>query len=318
MVHFKSVLIMATKSNTLRTNHNIITFESGLVGLNVAELKQFASRFLIKNWLNILIFILLMYVVFTKNVQVTLNMNENGAAIPKAKAAVPKKDVKKLPPSVSPAAEAPEGRLHDVRYNELSEEHTDDNNTTGVIELLPATIPVEKKSSQEANLFNNVNIFWQLEKTTPSVVQSKKGKCWDYISRFAPIAKLERQKFGIPVSITLAQGLLESDAGESKLTQAANNHFGIKTFTKRVPHVVMRDDTPTDKFKKYESAWASFRDHSLLLLRDHYKHLQYLSKTDYVGWARGLQKAGYATDKQYAEKLIRLIESLQLYKFDDV
>lgn len=79
----------------------------------------------------------------------------------------------------------------------------------------------------------------------------------------------------------------------------------------------MKDDVPNDKFKKYNSAWESYRDHSLLLMRSHYKHLQFLSKTDYAGWAKGLEKAGYATDKQYAEKLTAIIENLQLYRFDE-
>ena len=198
-----------------------------------------------------------------------------------------------------------------------------DDKGLGVVEVLPQRVAKPVKSAyanggNAANLFDNVSIFVAPERADAAVVKSKKDKCWDYVRRFIGIAKSEKQKFGIPVSITLAQGLLESYAGDSRLTRAANNHFGVKTFNKRVPHVVMKDDSPTDKFKKYDSAWESYRDHSLLLMRDHYKPLQYLSKTDYVSWAKGLQKAGYATDPQYAAKLIKIIENLQLFKLDEV
>jgi flagellum-specific peptidoglycan hydrolase FlgJ len=194
--------------------------------------------------------------------------------------------------------------------------------TEGVVEVLPqrAMKPVQSVSAKggtEANLFDNVSIFVAPEKANAAVVKTKEEKCKDYIRRFINVAKAEREKFGIPVSITLAQGLLESDAGESRLTRSANNHFGIKTFNRRVPHVVLKDDSPTDKFKKYNTAWESYRDHSLLLMRAHYKNLQFLSKRDYAGWARGLEKAGYATDKMYAEKLIKIIENLKLYQFDE-
>lgn len=136
----------------------------------------------------------------------------------------------------------------------------------------------------------------------------------NYIIRFLPLAKAEEAKFGVPACIKLAQGLLESASGTSTLARKANNHFGIKTFSKKVPHMVMKDDTPTDKFKVYDSAWESYRDHSLFLMRDHYKSLQSLSKTDYVGWAKGLQKAGYATDKNYADKIISIIKKYGLHR----
>jgi flagellum-specific peptidoglycan hydrolase FlgJ len=152
--------------------------------------------------------------------------------------------------------------------------------------------------------------------TTATALQLKEARCWEYVKRFLPIAKIEKEKFNIPISITLAQGLLESDAGSSFLALKANNHFGIKTWNKNVPHVIAKDDGPKDKFKKYDSAWESFRDHSLFLMKNNYKELHLLSKTDYKGWAKGLEKAEYATDKQYAENLIKIIERMKLYKYD--
>ncbi len=174
------------------------------------------------------------------------------------------------------------------------------------------------KAPESANNFSNISVLYDAEataKTRPDF-KSKQEKCWDYVAHFVNVARAERQQFGIPISITLAQGLLESDAGDSKLTRNANNHFGIKTFNAAVRHVVMKDDTPTDKFKVYDTPQQSYRDHSLLLMKSHYARLQHLSRNDYKGWARGLQACGYATDPQYAEKLIRIIENLQLFRFD--
>jgi flagellum-specific peptidoglycan hydrolase FlgJ len=279
------------------------------------------KTFFVKNWLNVVILILTFYIFANRNVYFSLNdvaESQNGKA---AQVALKQNNIKQKVKNKTTAAigEALQS-THDLNDYQVI------GGTEGVVELLPqrnvSSKPVETstayaKGGTEANLFDNVSIFIAPEKANPVVVKSKQEKCWDYIRRFINVAKAERQKFGIPVSITLAQGLLESDAGQSRLTQKANNHFGVKTFNSKVPHVVMKDDTPTDRFKKYDSAWESFRDHSLLLMRDHYKQLQYLSKTDYVGWAKGLEKAGYATDKQYAENLIKIIENLKLYQFDE-
>ncbi|MBK7406736.1 MAG: glucosaminidase domain-containing protein [Saprospirales bacterium] len=140
-----------------------------------------------------------------------------------------------------------------------------------------------------------------------------------YVERFAEVARGEMQKYGIPASITLAQGLLESDAGKSRLAVRENNHFGIKCHSRKCPkgHCVnYADDTPKDFFRKYGTAWESFRAHSEFLNRDRYQSLHKLKPSDYKGWAKGLERAGYATGDGYGEKLIRLIEDLKLYQYD--
>ncbi len=140
-----------------------------------------------------------------------------------------------------------------------------------------------------------------------------------YVKRFSDVARSEMEQFGIPASITLAQGLLESSAGKSPLAREANNHFGIKCFSKKCKKGHCKnfsDDHHKDFFRTYSSAWESFRAHSLFLQKNRYKHLLDLEKTDYKKWAVGLKKAGYATDPNYAKKLIRLIESLELDKYD--
>jgi flagellum-specific peptidoglycan hydrolase FlgJ len=144
--------------------------------------------------------------------------------------------------------------------------------------------------------------------------------CQTYIQRFAPVAQAEMRKYGIPASIILAQALLESNAGQSKLTQKTNNHFGMKCFSKncRKGHCSnFTDDSHKDFFLSYGNAWASYRDHSNFLKNNkRYRKLFTNEATDYKSWARGLAKAGYATDKLYANKLIALIETLELDQYD--
>jgi flagellum-specific peptidoglycan hydrolase FlgJ len=145
-------------------------------------------------------------------------------------------------------------------------------------------------------------------------------QCDAYIARFSPVAMAEQRKFGIPASIILAQGLLESDAGKSHLASKANNHFGIKCFSRccQKGHCInATDDSHKDFFVKYPNVWGSYRAHSLFLKKTpRYAALFRLDSGDYQGWAKGLSRAGYATDKRYAQKLIDLIEVFDLTRFD--
>ena len=152
------------------------------------------------------------------------------------------------------------------------------------------------------------------------LVAEKNRLCADYLEKFAPIAMAEMRKFGIPASIILAQGLLESDAGQSKLARSTNNHFGIKCFSRSCPkgHCAnFTDDSPKDCFVKYPSAWGSFRAHSAFLRSSNrYSALFKLDKNDVAGWAHGLSRAGYATDKRYGDKLLAIIAAFDLMRFD--
>jgi len=139
-----------------------------------------------------------------------------------------------------------------------------------------------------------------------------------YIREYREIAIQEMLMYRIPASITLAQGIHESNAGQSSLAKYANNHFGIKCHTdwfgKTLNH---HDDAPNECFRKYDSPMESFRDHSYFLTqRTRYKGLFDLEITDYKGWAKGLQAAGYATNPKYAESLIRTIETFSLFQYD--
>ncbi|MBK8425336.1 MAG: glucosaminidase domain-containing protein [Lewinellaceae bacterium] len=150
-------------------------------------------------------------------------------------------------------------------------------------------------------------------------VADRQLRCRDYVERFAPIARAEMRKFGIPASIILAQGLLESNAGESGLSRATNNHFGMKCFSKQCKRghcANFSDDSHKDFFVKYGNAWSSYRAHSEFLKKTkRYRSLFQLEPTDYRNWAIGLEKSGYATDKQYAEKLMALVQSLGLDRY---
>lgn len=140
----------------------------------------------------------------------------------------------------------------------------------------------------------------------------------DYIIKYKDVAKSNMTDHGIPASITLAQGVLESGSGQGTLSRNANNHFGIKCHQgwegESVRHT---DDAPDECFRKYANPEESYRDHSLFLVgRSRYNDLFRLEKDDYKGWAHGLKKAGYATDPRYADKLISIIERYSLYDYD--
>lgn len=138
-----------------------------------------------------------------------------------------------------------------------------------------------------------------------------------YIEKFHAIAIKQQKEHGIPASIILAQGLLESGAGRGILATEANNHFGIKCHDWTGKKIYKDDDEKNECFRKYRHAEESYEDHSLFLVnRPRYSSLFLLNPTDYVSWAHGLKAAGYATDPAYAQKLINLIERYSLHQYD--
>ncbi len=138
-----------------------------------------------------------------------------------------------------------------------------------------------------------------------------------YIAQYSRIAVAERKRSGVPASITLAQGMLESGNGQSRLAVKGNNHFGIKCHDWTGARMYYDDDKRGECFRKYRTPEESYRDHSdFLRYRDRYKFLFDYNVTDYKSWAYGLKKAGYATDPAYPRKLIKLIEDYDLDRFD--
>ena len=151
----------------------------------------------------------------------------------------------------------------------------------------------------------------------PRIIAAKKQRVRSYIDRYAAAAQREQRDYGILASITLAQGLLESNAGDSKLAVNSNNHFGIKCRSKCLGCTCRNygDDTRYDMFRVFATVGDSFREHSLLLNTPRYAKLR-THGTDYRKWAHGLRACGYATDKKYADKLIKIIEELRLDRYD--
>ena len=149
-------------------------------------------------------------------------------------------------------------------------------------------------------------------------VREKMEHCQAYAERFSSTARMEQKKFGIPASITLAQALLESNAGDNLLAREFNNHFTIpcesdcqgctcKSFIESGSDVM---------YRVFKTPWASFRQHSLQLTAPRFKKLRQLGNNDYKAWARGLKAAGYTKDPDYVKKLITVIDMLELHRYD--
>lgn len=151
---------------------------------------------------------------------------------------------------------------------------------------------------------------------SPSLAQTKM-KPEDYISKYYTLAVEEMNRYKIPASIKLAQGLIETESGNSLLATKANNHFGIKCKSEWTGGTFIKDDdTKNECFRAYNSAEESYRDHSIFLLKPRYSELFNLDISDYRGWAFGLKQAGYATNPNYPAMLIKYIEDYKLHQFD--
>ncbi len=180
------------------------------------------------------------------------------------------------------------------------------------------TVPRRTTVTKVERTTKEVTITESSREEKKPVPVSYKDKVKQYIFEFSGIAKDEMKTYGIPASITLAQGILESGAGHGELTQKAKNHFGIKCHDWKGDQVYHDDDRSQECFRKYDNASDSFRDHSLFLKdRKRYSKLFTFNQKDYKSWARGLREAGYATDKKYPQKLISIIERYHLYEYDN-
>src|SRR5215217_1852966 len=161
---------------------------------------------------------------------------------------------------------------------------------------------------------NNKKIEKEATKANPDF---KSHTTLTYIDEFKGVAIDEMNKYGIPASITLAQGIIESGSGNSSLAKFANNHFGIKcTSDWKGKGYFKDDDKKDDCFRVYKDARESYRDHSEFLKRKRYSALFELDKNDYKNWAMGLKAAGYATNPKYPDLLINIIDKYQLHQYD--
>lgn len=179
----------------------------------------------------------------------------------------------------------------------------------------PGVVIVEPKPVELPSV-NEVEITKELKKENPNLDKYT----LEYIKKYAPIAVKEMHEYKIPASITLAQGILESGRGRSELALKSNNHFGIKCHTQWTGERVYHDDDEKGEcFRKYLYPETSYNDHSLFLTqRRRYAFLFDYNIRDYKSWAYGLRKAGYATDRKYPSKLLKLIRDYKLYEFDRI
>lgn len=182
--------------------------------------------------------------------------------------------------------------------------------------LIPLVLVIGFFSSCKTRQYhrNNKQIEKAANKNNPNI---KDFTTLSYIESFKGVAIEEMNTYGIPASITLAQGIIESGSGNSSLAKYANNHFGIKcTSDWRGKAYYKDDDKSNDCFRVYKDARESYKDHSEFLKRKRYSALFELDKNDYKNWAKGLKQAGYATNPRYPDMLINTIEKYQLNQYD--
>ena len=182
--------------------------------------------------------------------------------------------------------------------------------------LIPLVLVIGFFSSCKTRQYhrNNKQIEKAANKNNPNF---KDFTTLSYIESFKGVAVEEMNRYGIPASITLAQGIIESGSGNSSLAKYANNHFGIKcTSDWRGKAYYKDDDKSNDCFRVYKDARESYKDHSEFLKRKRYSALFELDKNDYKNWAKGLKQAGYATNPRYPDMLINTIEKYQLHQYD--
>ena len=290
------------------------------------------NRWVKKYWFNTLLVLLALNIVFTKNFSVQIGLVNKDQI---EQTPVGSQVVKEKISLRTPASESNTGvqAVAIKKKNALAKREVSGGEPTlgkaalaGVGFAAAAAakmIGEEKAVHHKASDFGNLPFVLHPEladrkKVPLAIVDEKSEYCRKYVERFAKVAIAEMEKYGIPASITLAQGLLETNAGDSRLSNESNNHFGIKCKTKCLGCTCRnyKDDDVYDMFRVFDSAWESYREHSLLLSGKRYKHLKAAGTKNYKKWAYGLKAAGYATDAKYAEKLVQIIEELDLYQFD--
>ena len=164
-------------------------------------------------------------------------------------------------------------------------------------------------------IFTSLAVLFQASATENQETQMSRKA---YLEQWRQTAVIQQREYHIPASITMAQAILESGSGNSELAKKANNHFGIKCHDWKGATIYMDDDAKGECFRVYSSAEESFKDHSLFLTtKSRYAVLFQLPSNDYKAWARGLKDAGYATNPQYADLLINVIDELKLYELDE-
>lgn len=256
--------------------------------------------FLFRNWFGTCVVMLLLYLVLTREISVSIDVQGRQA------------------PGWS-------GLLSGNAHGEFSDQTPLQTPLAlgGEASGKTATKATEQKIKKRSSDYGNLDFILQpelahREHVPAAIVEQKYLVCQEYVEQYEELAKQSARLHGIPASITLAQALLESNAGMSKLAEESSNHFGIKCRRKCIGCTCRNysDDDRYDMFRVFEAAQESYKAHAMLLNGPRYQHLK-KHGTDYKAWARGLSKAGYATDRNYAVKLVRIIETLRLHQYDE-
>lgn len=276
-----------------------------------------------KNWFSLSLLAFAIFILTQKDITMEFSMRANPDAVT-APQALPNTPVEgKVVPAAAPLSRTSQkekpaaaqkfgwGNLPDLIRNTVSK---------GNVSTASAEMSKENAVAAHPNIrFLLFPELAQSAQLSESAINSLNNKCKAYARRFAPVAMAEMGRYGVPASITVAQAILHSNAGDDALATKNNNHFGIQCFSKECPkgHCSHHGTTTHKSFyRNFNTAWESFRAHSLLLTEKKYQHLLKLDKHNYQNWANGLQKAGYSKDPQYAKKLIRIIEAMKLVELD--
>ena len=305
-------------SETLRTCLNIMSKTTIFVGPlkhRIIMKSILTKQWISQHWFKIILLAMIIFLLEQKNLNLEFNLsNQHSAA------------ATKTDPGTDDGQSSWFSKLNPSHLaSHLAGGLTEKTSSTSVKDLEEKPTDQMGYSDNLSNTYSNMTYQESAPKAVPTRTKAelkKLKKQRAYVSRFVNVAQVEMKKYGIPASIKLAQGLIETNAGESRLSTKNNNHFGMKCFSKKCKkgHCSnFTDDSHKDFFRKYKSAWASYRSHSEMLSGNkRYRHLFKLDPVDYKAWAKGLYKAGYATDKRYAEKLISIIEELNLQQYDEL
>lgn len=289
----------------MKQTHTYSNYSNASFFSPVRQAVEWASR----NWFNAILLYLAGHLLFQRDLSLQINMDGVGA---NKSAAAPYSS----PTSLENASQTQQATfVPAINISQLVQKKIPAPTTTTV-----TSTPTKGKEPtfSVSNLTPALSPDYAKRKgIDPGLFAEKEQVLQDYVQKYAPAAIRAMQNYGIPASITLAQGLLESNAGGSKLARESNNHFGIKCRRKCRGCTCRNytDDDVFDMFRVFESVWESYEEHSVLLSSPRYKHLQKFG-TDYKSWAYGLKRAGYATDKTYAQKLIRIIRNMNLDQYD--
>jgi len=270
-----------------------------------------------ENWFEMVMIPLILYLIVSKDISVSIQMGQEVATF-NSELPMPKTNTTSIAiPTSQTIPSTPQKGFHLGSWLDSRKKKKTSKTESKKQIQTPKKVP---RAQHFSNLTFIMSPTYASRKNIPnSVVNAKKQNCYDYVKKFKEAALNEQKEYGILASITLAQGLLESNAGDSRLARESLNHFGIKCRSKcrgctcRNYH----DDDIYDMFRVFTDPMESYREHSILLNNTRYKKLKN-HRNDYKKWAYGLKKAGYATDKRYAEKLIMIIDALKLYQYDNL